>query len=236
MPPTLPTTSPDSPATPSAVVRLVADAAATTTAASPSPLSSARPADTLVLFAHPNPRISRINRKLAEAAALIDGVDLDDLYETYPDFDIDVARERQRISAASLLVLVFPLQWYAAPALLKEWFDIVLADAWQRDRVRPSASGARRRCWLVVSTGSSAADYAAGARHGRPLADFLAPYEQSARVCGMEWLEPLACYSAHDIDSAAVDAHVARFAERLRQLSGAPIAPQSLAAGGSNGV
>ena len=175
---------------------------------------------TLVLYAHPNPRISRVNRKLAAAAALIDGVVVNDLYETYPDFYIDVARERALVSSAGALVLVCPLQWYAVPAILKEWFDAVLFDAWQVDRVRPSASGARRRCWLALSTGSPASDYAPGRRHGRPLADFLAPLEQTARVCGMDWLEPIVLYDAHAVDSGAVDDHVARFAAGLQQLAG----------------
>lgn len=178
----------------------------------------------LVLYAHPSPGVSRINGQLARAARLIDGVDVDDLYETYPDFDIDVARERARVSRADLVVLLFPIHWYAAPALLKEWFDTVLHDAWQHERVKPSARGAGRRCWLVASCGSAATDYAPGQRHGRPLLDFLAPFEQAARVCGMRWLEPLLLYSAHDIDTAAVEAHVAQFTQRLRQLTGGPAA------------
>ncbi|WP_426197300.1 NAD(P)H-dependent oxidoreductase [Massilia sp. DWR3-1-1] len=172
----------------------------------------------LVLYVHPHPRVSRVNRKLAEAARLVDGVGVDDLYETYPDFFIDVARERALVSAADTLVLVFPTQWYAAPALLKEWFDVVLHDAWQVERVRPTASGAGRRCWLVTSTGGAHGDYAAGGRHGRPLDQFLAPIEQTARVCGMEWLAPLVLYDAHGVDNAAVDAHVARFSATLQQL------------------
>ncbi|HBF51509.1 MAG TPA: hypothetical protein DDX04_15465, partial [Massilia sp.] len=38
----------------------------------------------LVLYAHPAPHRSRINRRLANAARSIDGVLLHDLYETYP--------------------------------------------------------------------------------------------------------------------------------------------------------
>lgn len=174
----------------------------------------------LVLYAHPSPGVSRITRQLAHAASLLDGVDVNDLYETYPDFDIDVPRERALVSRTDLLVLLFPIHWYAAPALLKEWFDTVLHDAWQRERVKPSASGAGRRCWLVASNGSAAADYAPGQRHGRPLRDYLAPFEQAARVCGMTWVEPLLLYDAHTIDNAAVEAHVSRFTERLRQLTG----------------
>ncbi len=194
--------------------------------------SAARPGcRVLVLYAHPSPRTSRVNIRLADAARLIDGVGVNDLYETYPDFYVDVARERALVSGADALVLVFPLQWYACPALLKEWFDTVLYDAWQVDRVKARPGGIARCCWIVTSTGSAAADFAAGQRHGRPLADFLAPLEQTARVCGMRWLEPLVLHSAHDVGSAAVDAHVARFADGLRQLTRA-----AAAIGGADGT
>lgn len=191
------------------------------TAASAAVAAPARGCRVLVLYAHPSPRTSRVNVKLLEAARLIDGVGVEDLYETYPDFYIDVARERALVSGADALVLVFPLQWYACPALLKEWFDAVLHDAWQVDRVKARPNGIARCCWLVTSTGSPAGDFAAGRRHGRALADYLAPIEQTARVCGMNWLEPLVLYSAHDIGSSAVEDHVARFADGLRSLSGA---------------
>jgi glutathione-regulated potassium-efflux system ancillary protein KefF len=184
----------------------------------------------LVLYAHRIPRASRVNRRLAEAAAQIDGVWVNDLYETYPDFFIDVPRERKLVAGAHTVVLLYPTEWYACPALLKEWFDVVLGDAWQQDRF--STDGGPRRCWLATSTGAAAADFAPGRRHGRPFADYLAPLQQTAQVCGMQWLDPLVLHAAHEIDAATVDAHVARFEAQLRALAGAPV----LVGGGAHGV
>ena len=45
----------------------------------------------LVLFAHPAFQKSRIHRELVVAARRVDGVTFHDLYEAYPDFDVDVA-------------------------------------------------------------------------------------------------------------------------------------------------
>lgn len=176
----------------------------------------------LMVLAHPSPRASRINIRLAEAAAQIDGVWVNDLYETYPDFYVDMARERTLVAGAHALVLVFPTEWYAAPALMKEWIDIVLGDAWRRDRFTKRGltdAQAALRCWVVTSTGGAAEDFAAGRRHGRPFNDYMAPFEQMARVCGMQWLEPLVLYSAHDIDRTTVDAHVTRFTAELQSLT-----------------
>lgn len=48
----------------------------------------------LIILAHPSLRQSLANRRLAEAAAQVDGVTVHDLYAEYPDFKIDVAREQ----------------------------------------------------------------------------------------------------------------------------------------------
>ena len=46
----------------------------------------------LILFAHPALHKSRVNRRLAAAVRHLEGVTFHDLYEEYPDFNIDVAR------------------------------------------------------------------------------------------------------------------------------------------------
>jgi glutathione-regulated potassium-efflux system ancillary protein KefF len=172
----------------------------------------------LVLYAHAAPHVSRVNRRMADAARMVDGVFVHDLYETYPDFYIDVARERILLAKASVVVLLHPIQWYGMPALMKEWVDVVLHDAWAHGAERSAAKG--KSCWLATSTAGAAADFAAGARHGRPFADFLAPYEQIAAVCGMTWIAPLVLHGAHDVDAGTVDRHVEAFAAGLQRLAG----------------
>lgn len=171
----------------------------------------------LVLFAHATPHLSRVNRRLAEAARLVEGVYLHDLYETYPDFYIDPAREHALLAQADTLVFLFPLQWYSMPALLKEWVDVVLRDAWSGVARTPG-----RQFWLATSTGAGAADFAPGARQG--FADFLAPFQQMSAACGMQWIAPLVLHGAHDVPAATVDAHVEQFSAHLQQLAGHPFA------------
>jgi glutathione-regulated potassium-efflux system ancillary protein KefG len=47
----------------------------------------------LLLFAHPALERSRVHRRLLAEAVSMDGVTVHDLYEAYPDFDVDVRRE-----------------------------------------------------------------------------------------------------------------------------------------------
>ncbi|MDL2356897.1 MAG: NAD(P)H-dependent oxidoreductase [Pseudomonadota bacterium] len=190
----------------------------------------------LVLYAHSAPHLSRVNRRLADSAQLVDGVYLHDLYEAYPDFYIDVARERSLLAQADVLVFLHPIQWYSMPALLKEWLDVVLQEGWSHGADDNALKG--KRYWLVATTGSPREDYAAGARHGRPFEQFLAPFAQTAALCGMEWIAPHILHGAHEVDAATVDAHVAGFRARLQLLAGAPprLAPSADSAESDHGT
>ncbi|QNA89153.1 NAD(P)H dehydrogenase [Massilia sp. Dwa41.01b] len=168
----------------------------------------------LVIYAHPAPHRSRINRRLATAAAALDGVLVHDLYETYPDFFIDVAREQALLEAAELVVFLHPIRWYSMPSLLKEWVDSVLLPGWAYG---PGAAALRGKVyWLAVTTGSPEASYGPGERHGRPFADFLPPFEQTALLCGMTWWPPHILHGTNSTDDQAIDAHVAAFRDRLQ--------------------
>src|SRR3989338_1116681 len=79
----------------------------------------------LLVFAHPALERSRANAVLAEAAKQAAGVTFHDLYETYPDFVIDVDAEQEKLLAHQVIALQFPFYWYSTPALLKEWLDLV---------------------------------------------------------------------------------------------------------------
>ena len=179
----------------------------------PATASATRPRSVLVLYAHSSPHQSRVNRKLADAARLQDGVQVHELYETYPDFFIDVAAEQARAQAADMLVFLHPLQWYSMPALMKEWIDAVLLPGWAYGQDGHALAG--KTFLLAVTTGSPAEAYAADQVHGRPFDDYLPAFRQTAQLCRMQWAEPHVLHGAHHVDDAAVEAHVEAFVRRL---------------------
>lgn len=181
--------------------------------------ASAPPRKVLVVFAHSAPQRSRVNRRLMQAARAVPGVELLDLYETYPDFFIDAAAEQARVEAADALVFMHPIQWYGMPSLLKEWLDVVMVPGWAYGAGGTALQG--KRYWLVVSTGSPAAAYAPGAMHGYAFDDFLPPFRQVAALCGMQWLPPHILHGAHQADEATVAAHVDAFVAQLTALAAA---------------
>ena len=83
-----------------------------------------------VIAAHPHWRESRVNLALLKAAQAAPGVEVNDLYDSYPDYAINVAAEQDRLARADLLVLLHPIQWYSMPPLMKLWMDDVLRYGW----------------------------------------------------------------------------------------------------------
>src|ERR1700761_4628712 len=80
----------------------------------------------LILFAHPALQKSRVNRRLIAAVPHLENVTINDLYEEYPDFSIDVRREQALLESHDIIIFQHPFYWYSCPALLKEWEDLVL--------------------------------------------------------------------------------------------------------------
>ncbi len=171
----------------------------------------------LVLFAHPAFQKSRVNRRLSAAAAAVPGVTLHDLYEAYPDFHVDVPREQALLLAHDAVVFQHPFYWYSCPALLKEWQDLVLAPGFAYgpggDRLRG------KRFLSAITTGGDAEAYTRAGRNRFTIAELLAPFEQTAHLCGMLWQPPFVVHRATRLDDEAELArHAAAYAARLATL------------------
>lgn len=178
----------------------------------------------LVVLAHPDLQASRANRALQLALAPLSGpggpVEWLDLYARYPDYLIDVPAEQARLATAELIVWAFPLQWYSVPALLKLWIDEVLAFGWAYG---PGADALRGKAlWLLPTTGGSAASYEPAGHNRHTLDAFLAPWAQTARLCGLHYLPPLALHDAHALDAPALAAHGAQVRDMLARWPAVP--------------
>jgi glutathione-regulated potassium-efflux system ancillary protein KefG len=159
----------------------------------------------LVLFAHPAIQKSRVNRILREAARSLSGVTVHDLYEAYPHFGIDVPREQSLLTSHDILVFQHPLFWYSTPAILKEWQDRVLEHGWAYGREGTALRG--KKMMNVITTGGPEEAYRAGGRNRFTIRQFLAPLEQTARLCGMDYLPPFVAHGAHRITEEESEAH-----------------------------
>jgi glutathione-regulated potassium-efflux system ancillary protein KefF len=167
----------------------------------------------LLLHAHPYPSRSRACRTLRTAASGVPGVTVHDLYDRYPDFDIAVPEEQARLRAASLIIALHPVYWYAMPGLLKQWMDCVLVRGFAYG---PGGTALQGKHFLwVPTTGGDAEAYTPAGMHARPFSDFLPPVEQAMRYCGMQWLSPHIVHGAHLIGDDTLASQAATLVARI---------------------
>ncbi len=166
-----------------------------------------------MLYAHPHGRRSTANRWLIEAVADLPGVAVRDLYERYPDYDIDARAEQDAVQTAELIVFQYPTYWYSLPPLLKLWIDTVLAHGWAYGPSGTALAG--KHLWCVTTTGGEQTAYAPDGFHGYPYEAFLPPLVQTARLCGMIWLPPWVLHGVPYLDADTLQTEAARYCERL---------------------
>jgi len=171
-----------------------------------------------VIYSHPYPNRSRAGRALLEGLRGLPSVDVRVLYSLYPDFDIDVAAEQRALVNARLIVWMHPMFWYSVPALLKHWFDKVLARGFAYGQGGTALSG--KRCLWVVTTGGDEASFGAEGMHRRPLEEFSPVIEQTALFCGMRWEPPLVLHGAHRVADSVLEDAADEYRARLEQLVG----------------
>lgn len=170
----------------------------------------------LILFAHPAVRRSRVNRRLIEAVRGLDGLMIHDLYETYPDFDIDVTHEQELLAAHDLVVFQHPFYWYSTPAILKEWQDLVLEHGWAYGRDGHALEG--KTLMNATTTGGAEDAYHHQGANRFTMRELLAPIEQTARLCGMEYLPPFVVHGTFQLSDREIDTYGADYRRVLEAL------------------
>lgn len=166
-----------------------------------------------MLLAHPRLEKSRANAALLRHLPRHDAITVRDLYERYPDFDVDVAEEQALLLAHDTIVWHHPIYWYSAPPLVKQWIDLVLAFGWAYG---PGGTALRgKSVGHVVTTGGAEAAYQHDGFHGATLMEFLRPLERTATLCGMRWLPPLAIHGTHRLTDDALEEAGRRYARYL---------------------
>jgi NAD(P)H dehydrogenase (quinone) len=133
----------------------------------------------------------------------------------------DLVREQQRFQNADLLVVHFPLWWGGMPAILKGWFDRVLAYGFAYADGKRYDSGyfRGRRGILCVSTGGTTERFSPSGVYG-PISQVLYPVHRCMiEYLGMEALDPFIAYGAPRVDDAARQDYLRAWETRLREIA-----------------
>lgn len=174
----------------------------------------------LILFAHPALEKSRVQARLVKEIAGVPGVTLHDLYETYPDFDIDIRREQELLLRHDLLIWQHPFYWYSAPALIKQWLDLVLEHGWAYGSGGNQLAG--KKAMNVISCGGPLEAYNSTGRNRFTIRQLLAPFDQTAHLCKMTYLPPFVVPGTHGLNAAGMMTYAKQYRQLLDRLAGDP--------------
>ena len=171
----------------------------------------------LILFAHPALEKSKVNKQLLRNLDSIPDVTLNDLYEEYYDFNIDIEREKELLAEHDLIIFQHPFFWYSTPALLKQWEDLVLEHGWAYGSKGTALVG--KKLMNIITTGGTSQAYTKESINRHTIREFLIPIEQSAKLCGMIYLPPYLIQGTHRLTEKEIDDYTSKYIRLLKDLS-----------------
>jgi glutathione-regulated potassium-efflux system ancillary protein KefG len=151
----------------------------------------------LILFAHPLFEKSNANEILVKHIPDSPNITFHDLYQEYPEFDIDMKREQELLLLHDIIIWHHPMYWYSCPPLLKQWIDIVLEHGWAYGKEGHALKG--KLLLQVITTGGRKENYSSTGRDLYTIPQLLEPFSQTARVCNMIYLPPLVVHGTHSM-------------------------------------
>ena len=164
----------------------------------------------LIISGHPDLQTSVANAtildEVTQAFNNADNVQIRKLDELYPNWQIDVSAEQNALLWADVIVWQFPFSWYSVPALLKKWLDEVFLYHFSHGS---QAKLGGKKLLVSFTTGADETMYQKDGFMGYAIDELTPQFEISAKLCGMQWLEPIyTCglsYASRD-DEAKINA------------------------------
>lgn len=156
------------------------------------------PKKILILFAHPLFEKSNANDALVRYIPNSPNITFHDLYQEYPEFDIDMKREQELLWNHDIIIWHHPMYWYSCPPLLKQWIDIVLEHGWAYGK---DGYALKDKLLLqCITTGGRKENYCSTGRDRFTIPQLLEPFNQTARVCRMIYLPPFVVHGTNSMN------------------------------------
>ncbi|WP_018754369.1 NAD(P)H-dependent oxidoreductase [Paenibacillus terrigena] len=163
---------------------------------------------TMVIIAHPHLNTSRANLAFKHELEQHADIDVRDLYQEYPNWEIDVEREQRLLLQYDRIVFQFPFYWYSCPPLLKKWFDDVLTFGWA---FGPGGEHLKGKEFMVATTaGGTESAYRSGGENWFTISELLRPIQRTLTKCNGTFLPAFVTYNAN----AGTDAYIAQEARK----------------------
>lgn len=140
-------------------------------------------------------------------------------------FSPDIAAEISKIQAADFIIIVTPLWWHSVPAILKGWFDRVLAMgfAWNSGQFYEQGLLRGKQVMLACAVGHPTEYYQPAGQHKATISQFLHPITYGTLAfCGLNVHEPFTATNVLGMDDAAREAALQEFSFRIEHFLDSP--------------
>jgi len=164
----------------------------------------------LIILGHPNIEQSLANKTIIEELQQSHlQVEIRNLAQLYPDYQIDIRAEQEALLNHDHIVFQYPLYWYNMPAILKQWFDMVLEYQFAYGSKGDKLKG--KNFIPSFTVGAPESEYHALGEHHFRIHEFCRNLEQTAYYTQMNFVDPFyfhgtsvnAGYTAEDVREKA---------------------------------
>ncbi len=141
-------------------------------------------------------------------------------------FSPDILGEIQKLRGADLVLFVTPIWWFSVPAVMKGWFDRVLAMgvAWDGGKIYENGLLRGKQAMVIASAGGPAEYYHENGRHRANPIQILHPINHGTLAfCGFDVHEPFVALNVLGLDTASRAQMLSELHFKLQHLQDSPV-------------
>ncbi len=112
-----------------------------------------------------------------------------------------------------IIIWQHPFYWYSSPAIIKQWEDLVLEHGWAYGSNGTKLAG--KKILNAITTAGSKDAYTIGGRNRFTIPQLLAPFDQTAYLCKMQYLPPYVLHSTHRYTKGDIDMFAVQYEQLL---------------------
>jgi NAD(P)H dehydrogenase (quinone) len=140
-------------------------------------------------------------------------------------FAPDIVGEIEKIQQANLVLVIFPIWWFGPPAILKGWFDRVLAMGvtWDGGRIYENGLLRGKQAMVIASAGGPPEYYRKEGKHRASVNEILHPINHGTLAfCGLSVHEPFVAMNVLGSNQEQLDKKLEELKFRLENMLSSP--------------
>ena len=140
-------------------------------------------------------------------------------------FAPDIKAEIERLNKAELVIFHTPIWWLSVPAVLKGWFDRVLAMgvAWDGGRIYEKGLLRGKSAFICAVAGGPKDFYRPDGKHKATIEQILHPiHHGTLAFCGFDIMEPFVVFNSLGLDQTAILSAIKEYQFRISHLITSP--------------